>query len=59
MHHLLAVLAGALAAAMSATAPIYTTGTDPPEDALDPVESVDDPWRPRWSPRAHDRRPAV
>jgi hypothetical protein len=52
MHHLLAVLAGALAGAMSATAPIYTTGTDPPEDPLDPVESVDRPLAATLEPRS-------
>jgi len=38
MHHLLAVLFGALAGAMSATAPIYTADTGPPEEALVPDE---------------------
>ena len=40
MHHLLAVLFGALAAAMSATVPIYATGPDPPDDEPAPDESV-------------------
>ena len=40
MHHLLAVLFGALVGAISATVPIYATGPDPPDDALTPDESV-------------------
>jgi hypothetical protein len=40
MHHLLAVLFGALAGAVSATVPIYATGLGPPDDALTPDESV-------------------
>jgi hypothetical protein len=38
MHHLLAVLVGALAGAMSATAPIYPYALDPPVEALAPDE---------------------
>ena len=33
MHHLLAVLVGALSGAMSATAPIYARTADLPDDA--------------------------
>ena len=40
MHHLLAVLFGALAGAMSATVPIYTAATGRREDAPVGDESV-------------------
>jgi hypothetical protein len=40
MHHLLAVLVGALAGAMSATVPVYATTPDPPEEVLLPADSV-------------------
>ena len=40
MHHLLAVLFGALSGAISATVPIYAAGFHPPEDLLATDESV-------------------
>jgi hypothetical protein len=40
MHHLLAMLAGALAGAVSAAVPIYAYAIDPPEEVLVPDESV-------------------
>ena len=40
MHHLLTVLFGALAGAMSAAVPIYAIATGTPDEALVPDESV-------------------
>jgi hypothetical protein len=40
MHHLLTVLFGALAGAMSATAPIYAGTAGRPHETLVPDESV-------------------